>query len=64
MISKDEEDLSDVTAGFGVGHKWLFNNKITLGINGELGRELSNSFNTDYYSTVEPRFVIKFGFRF
>lgn len=64
MISKDEEDLSGITAGFGVGHKWLFNNKITLGINGELGRELSNSFNTDYYSTVEPRFVIKFGFRF
>ena len=56
-------DVSGFSAGFGIGHKWLFNNKFTLSINGEIARNLGN-FDTDYLDNIEGRFGVNFGYRF
>lgn len=62
----DEEftyDVGGVSAGFGLGHKWVFNNKFTLSVSGEIARNLG-SFDTDYLENIEARFGINFGYRF
>ena len=58
-------DVGGFSAGFGIGHKWLFDNKFTLSINGEIARNLGG-FNDDYLEgdNIEPRFGINFGYRF
>jgi len=58
-------DIGGFSAGFGLGHKWLFNNKFTLTVNGEIARNLGG-FNDDYLEgdNIEPRFGINFGYRF
>ncbi|GFZ82483.1 hypothetical protein GCM10011531_11270 [Aquaticitalea lipolytica] len=56
-------DVSGFSAGFGLGHKWLFNNRFTLSINGEIARNLGN-FDTDYLDNIEGRFGVNFGYRF
>lgn len=56
-------DVSGVSAGFGLGHKWMFNNKLTLTLNGEIARNLG-SFDDDYLDTIEFRFGVNFGYRF
>ena len=65
-VSVDESfsyDVSGVSAGFGLGHKWMFSNKFTLTLNGDIARNLGN-FDTDYLSDIELRFGINFGYRF
>jgi len=56
-------DVSGVSAGFGLGHKWIFSNKFTLTLNGDIARNLGN-FDTDYLSDIELRFGVNFGYRF
>ncbi|WP_339623038.1 hypothetical protein [uncultured Winogradskyella sp.] len=56
-------DVSGVSAGFGIGHKWMFNNKFTLMLNGDIARNLGN-FDTDYLDNIELRFAVNFGYRF
>ncbi len=56
-------DVSGFSAGFGLGHKWVFNDKFTLGINSDIARNLG-SFDTDYLSEVEFKFGVNFGVRF
>lgn len=56
-------DVGGFAAGFGLGHKWVFNDKIVLGIKGDIGRNLGN-FDTDYLDEVEFKFAVNFGFRF
>lgn len=56
-------DVSGVSAGFGLGHKWMFSNKFTLTLNGDISRNLGN-FDTDYLSNIELRFGVNFGYRF
>lgn len=56
-------DVSGVQAGFGIGHKWLFVNKFSLGLSTELGRQFGNS-NTVYIDNLEWRFGVNFGYRF
>ena len=55
--------MSGFSAGFGLGHKWVFNDKFTLGINSDIARNLG-SFDTDYLSEVEFKFGVNFGVRF
>ena len=65
-VSVDENfsyDVSGVSAGFGLGHKWMFSNKFTLTLNGDIARNLGN-FDTDYLSDIELRFGVNFGYRF
>ncbi|WP_397364401.1 hypothetical protein [Olleya sp. R77988] len=57
-------DVGSFSLGFGIGHKWVFNDKFTLGINAEIGRVLAGEINTDYLDYVEPRFGVNFGIRF
>ena len=62
----DEEfkyDVSGLSAGFGIGHKWLFYEEFTLSISGEVARNLGD-FDDDYLDVVEARFGINFGYRF
>lgn len=49
--------------GFGLGYKWLFSNRFSLMLNGQIARNLSD-FDDDYLSSVEPRFGVNFGYRF
>lgn len=56
-------DVDGFSAGFGLGHKWMFSNKFTLTVNGDVVRNLGN-FDTDYLSNVELRFGVNFGYRF
>lgn len=56
-------DVGGFSAGFGIGHKWIFNDKFTLTINGEIARNLGN-FDSDYLGEVEGRFGVNFGVRF
>lgn len=56
-------DVSGISAGFGIGHKWMFSNKFTLTLKGDVARNLGN-FDTDYLSNVELRFGVNFGYRF
>jgi hypothetical protein len=56
-------DVGGVSAGFGLGHKWMFSNKFTLTLNGDIARNLGN-FDTDYLDNLELRFGVNFGYRF
>lgn len=56
-------DVSGVSAGFGLGHKWMFSNKFTLTLNGDITRNLGN-VDTDYLDNIELRFGVNFGYRF
>lgn len=56
-------DIGGFSAGFGLGHKWVFNDKFVLGINSDIARNLG-SFDTDYLEEVEFKFGVNFGFRF
>lgn len=56
-------DVGGVAAGFGLGHKWIFSNKFTLTLNGDIARNLGN-FDTDYLDNLELRFGVNFGYRF
>jgi hypothetical protein len=62
----DEEfkyDVSGVSVGFGLGHKWMFNNKFSLSLNGDIARNLGD-FDDDYLDTIELRFGVNLGYRF
>lgn len=61
--NKSTYDVSGVSAGFGMGHKWMFSNKFTLTLKGDVARNLGN-VDTDYLSNVELRFGVNFGYRF
>ena len=58
-------DIGGFAAGFGLGHKWLFSNKFTLSVHGEIARNLG-SFDDEYLEgdNIEPRIGINFGYRF
>ncbi len=56
-------DVSGFSAGFGIGHKWVLNDKIVLSLNGEIARNLG-SFDTDYLGNIEARFGVNLGYRF
>jgi hypothetical protein len=59
-------DIDGFSAGFGLGHKWLFADKFSLSINGEILRALGSVPEDDFgdLGVVEPRFGVNFGFRF
>jgi len=56
-------DTTSFSAGFGLGHKWVFNDKFTLGLNGELGRVFGD-FDRNNFDILELRFGVNFGIRF
>jgi len=57
----DKYDVDGVSLGFGFGHKWLFYNKFSLSLFGEVSRALGN---TDDITIIEPRFGVQLGYRF
>lgn len=60
-----EFDLSGFEAGFGLGHKWLFNDKISLQVGSQLGRNFSNDdVFRDNYADVDFKVHVTLGFRF
>ncbi len=60
-----EYDLSGLEAGFGMGHKWLFNDKISLGVGAQLGRNFSNDKDfRDNYSEIDFKANVTLGYRF
>ncbi|WP_299105768.1 DUF3575 domain-containing protein [uncultured Winogradskyella sp.] len=63
VTEKESYDVSGVSAGFGIGHKWMFSNKFTLTLKTDVARNIGN-FDTDYLSNVELRFGVNFGYRF
>lgn len=58
-------NMSGFELGFGLGHKWLFNDKISLGVGSQLGRNLiSSSEFENYYSGLNFRANVTLGVRF
>lgn len=59
-------DIAGFSAGFGLGYKWVVNDKFTLSVNGELARNLGRNIENENVnlSNVEPRFGVNFGYRF
>jgi hypothetical protein len=59
-----EFDLTGLEVGFGLGHKWLFNEKISLGVGAQIGRNLNSSreFN-DNYSEIDFKANVTLGIR-
>lgn len=59
-------DIGGFSAGFGLGHKWLFADKFSLSINGEILRALGSVPEDEFgdIGVVEPRFGVNFGYRF
>jgi len=63
--STREFDLSGFEVGFGLGHKWLFNDRISLGIGSQLGRNLtSDSDFRNNYSDLNFKANVTLGVRF
>ncbi len=61
-----EYDIDGLGVGFGLGHKWLFTDRFSLSVNGEIFRAVG-SIPADQYGdigVVEPRFGVNFGYRF
>ncbi|WP_339888126.1 hypothetical protein [uncultured Flavobacterium sp.] len=59
-----EFDLSGLEAGFGIGHKWLFNDKISLTLGSQIARNFSNSKEiSDNYSDINFKAHVTLGFR-
>lgn len=59
-----EYDLSGLEAGFGIGHKWLFNDKISLTLGSQIARNFSNSKEiSDNYSDINFKAHVTLGFR-
>lgn len=59
-----EYDLSGLEAGFGIGHKWLFNDKISLMVGSQIARNLTNTKAiSDYYSDINFKAHVTLGFR-
>ena len=56
-------DVSGVSAGFSIGLKWMFKNKLALNISGDIARNLGN-VNTEYIDNLELRFGVILGYRF
>ena len=58
-------DLSGFELGFGLGHKWLFNNRISLAVGSQLGRNLtSDSEFRNNYSDLNFKAHVTLGVRF
>lgn len=58
-------DLSGFEVGFGLGHKWLFNDKISLGVGSQIGRNLTNDKEiTENYSEINFKANVTLGVRF
>jgi len=69
LISRDNTykyNIGGFSAGFGLGHKWLFADKFSLSLNGEIFRALGSVPEDEYgdLGAVEPRFGVNFGYRF
>lgn len=59
----DKYDLSGFEVGFGLGHKWMFNQKISLFMGAQIGRDFSGSRITDNYSEIDFKAFVTLGFR-
>lgn len=60
----EKYDLSGFEAGFGLGHKWVFNNRISLFAGSQIGRDFSGNRISDYYSDIDFKAFITLGFKF
>lgn len=61
---KTKYSIDGFSVGFGLGHKWVFNNTFSLMLFGEVARDLDNNNDNDFIDNVEPRFGVNFGIRF
>lgn len=59
-------NVGGFSAGFGIGHKWLFADQFSLSLTGEIARELGDVPEDPFgdLGVVEPRFGVNFGYRF
>jgi hypothetical protein len=59
----DKNDLSGFEAGFGLGHKWVFNQKISLFMGAQIGRDFTGQRISYYYSEIDFKAFLSLGFR-
>lgn len=63
ILTKVSYDISSPIVGLGIGYKWLWNEKLTVGVGGTLGRNFSKDVQ-DLFVAVEPNANITVGYRF
>jgi hypothetical protein len=56
-------DIAGFGVGFGIGHKWMFDNKFTLALDANIARNLGD-FDSNYLTDLELRFGVNLGYRF
>lgn len=59
-----KKQLNAAILGFGIGYKFVWKDKITIGMGGDLGRVLNNGNYYENRGPVDARFGINVGFRF
>lgn len=60
-----EVDLSGFEVGLGLGHKWLFNDKLSLGVGAQIGRNLTSDQEfRDNYGEINFKANVTLGVRF
>lgn len=64
--SSNTYDIGGFSAGFGVGYKWVVQDKFSISTNFELTRLLGGDLDDENadLGIVEPRFGVNFGYRF
>jgi hypothetical protein len=62
-IIKVPYDISSPIIGLGMGYKWLWNEKLTVGVGASLGRNFNKDVQ-DLFVAVEPNANISVGYRF
>jgi len=63
---RNSYDIGGFSAGFGLGYKWVVNDKFTINTNFELTRNLGGDLDSENadLGIVEPRVGVIFGYRF
>lgn len=56
-------DISSPIIGLGMGYKWLWNEKLTVGVSANIGRNFNDKVQ-DVFWGVEPNSAITLGYRF
>ncbi len=56
-------DMNSTIIGLGMGYKWLWNEKLTVGVSANIGRNFNKDVQNEFWG-VEPNSAITLGYRF
>ena len=62
-VDSFEVDMNNLSLGFGLGYKWVFADRYSLGLDATLGRNFSKEVQ-DIFAEVDVKGGVNFGIRF